>query len=798
MNILSYMKEHLLYLDGGMGTMLQKAGLKPGELPERWCITHPDEVTAIHRAYFDAGCNTVSANTFGANSLHFGEDLEEIIAAAMACAKRAREESCGTQEKFIAMDIGPSGRMLRPYGDLDFEEAVALFGECARFGEKHGADFILIETMSDSYEAKAALLAAKENSSLPIFVSAAFGEDGKLLTGASPAALAAMLEGLGADAIGANCSVGPEKLAPVIEEFLRASSLPILAKPNAGLPRMEGERTIYDLAPDGFAAQMERLLQKGVRIAGGCCGTTPDHLSAMIKATKELAPLPVIKKTETVVSSYTHAVSFSEENLPLLIGERINPTGKKRFKEALLANDMGYILSEGIRQEERGAHILDVNVGLPGIDEASMLSRAITELQAVTALPLQIDTANPIAMERALRLYNGKAMVNSVCGKEESMAAVFPLVKKYGGVVVALTLDENGIPDDAAGRVAIAEHILARAAEYGIDKKDIVFDTLAMTVSAQPQAPLVTIEALRRIRRDLGCHTSLGVSNVSFGLPAREEINRTFFTMALEGGLSAAIMNPHSAGMMASYHAWRALTARDENCADFVAFAPLLQPAAMTEQKTASQSGAENTLARAIVKGMKEDASRLAAEKLLTTEPMTLITEDVIPALNEVGRGFEAKTIFLPQLLMSAEAASTAFEEVKRRAKKENTEKGMTVVLATVKGDIHDIGKNIVKLLLENYGFSVIDLGRDVSPNEILDTVLSSKAPLAGLSALMTTTVPAMEETVKLIREKAPFCRVMVGGAVLTQDYANAMGADAYAKDAMGAVRYAESVKAGI
>ncbi|MBR4869775.1 MAG: homocysteine S-methyltransferase family protein, partial [Oscillospiraceae bacterium] len=528
MNVLEYLKENILYLDGGMGTLLQAKGLVAGEHPERWNLTHADDVTAIHRAYYDAGSNVVSANTFGANALKFSPaELEEIVAAAMENVRRAQKESSGTQAKFAALDIGPLGKLLKPYGDLDFEGAVSIFAQTVRLGVKYGADLVLIETMNDSYETKAALLAVKENCSLPVFVSNAYGEDGKLMTGADPAAMVTMLEGMGADAIGVNCSLGPEALRGVVEKYLSLASIPVLMKPNAGLPVMKDGATYYDVDAASFAKSVASLMEQGVRVAGGCCGTTPAYIAALTKETAALAPKKIEKKNTTCVSSYTHAVTFDRS--PILIGERINPTGKKRFKQALVEHDIGYILNEGIRQQEKGVQILDVNVGLPDIDEPALLCEAMEELQAVLDLPLQIDTADAVAMEKALRRYNGKALVNSVSGKEESMEAIFPLVKKYGGTVIALTLDENGIPETAEGRVAIAEKILARAAEYGIEKKDIIFDTLAMTVSAAPGAAKVTLEALHMIRKDLGCHTSLGVSNVSFGLPNRGDLNSTFF-----------------------------------------------------------------------------------------------------------------------------------------------------------------------------------------------------------------------------------------------------------------------------
>ena len=549
MNFKDYLKNHIVYLDGGIGTLLQAGGLKPGEYPERWNLSHHDVIIDIHKAYFDAGSNVVCTNTFGANCLKFADDeLEQIIKAAVANAKKAREQSVQKGEKFIALDIGPSGKLLKPLGDLDFEDAVNVFSKTVKFGVKYGVDLIIIETMNDSYETKAALLAAKENSNLPVIVSNAYGEDGKLMTGAAPAAMVAMLEGMGADAIGANCSLGPRQLRGVAEELLQKASVPVILKPNAGLPKSINGKTVFDVTVDEFSDEVAALVKKGVRVVGGCCGTTPEYIASLYSKTSELAPVPIADKKITVVSSYTHAIEFGES--PILIGERINPTGKKRFKQALLENDIDYILSEGVNQQEKGVHILDVNVGLPDIDEVQMLKNTVCELQAIIDLPLQIDTSNIAAMEEALRRYNGKAMINSVNGKRESMEAIFPLVKKYGGLVVALTLDESGIPDTAQGRVKIAENILKVANEYGIDKKDIIFDTLAMTISADNKAAVATLSSLKTIKNELGCHTSLGVSNISFGLPNRDAVNGTFFALALQNGLSAAIMNPYSVDMM--------------------------------------------------------------------------------------------------------------------------------------------------------------------------------------------------------------------------------------------------------
>ena len=798
MKILDFIKDNILILDGGMGTLLQSKGLKAGELPETWNITHADVVTDIHRQYYDAGSNVVSTNTFGANLLKFTKsELEQIVMAAMENAREAQRLSKNKGEKFIAFDIGPSGKLLKPYGDLDFEDAVALFAENARLAEKYGADLIFIETMNDSYETKAALLAAKEYSSLPVFVSNAYGADGRLMTGATPVAMVAMLEGMGADAIGANCSLGPRQLIGVAEELLKYASVPVLLKPNAGLPEIKDGKTVYDITSFQFAEEVCSLIKKGVRIAGGCCGTTPEYISALSSLTKDLKPIIGDKKSHSLVSSYTHAVDLS--NAPILIGERINPTGKKRFKEALRSHDLDYILKEGLDQEEAGAHILDVNVGLPEIDEVATISEVVCKLQEVTALPLQIDTTDPIAMEAALRRYNGKAMINSVSGKADSMKAIFPIMKKYGGVTVALTLDENGIPDTAQGRLEIAKKILAVAKEYGIDKKDIIFDTLTMTVSTDPGASKVTLEALKLIRSELGANTVLGVSNVSFGLPNRDILNGIFFTCAMECGLSAAIMNPYSAEMMKAYRAFKALHGLDDGFKDYMDFAQTIESVgtASVSHTVNTQESGITSLEEAIIKGLKDKARELTEQMLSGTSPLDIVKTQIVPALDKVGKGFEEHTLYLPNLLMSAEAAKSAFSPISAAlsASKSENKDQKTIIMATVEGDIHDIGKNIVCLLLENYGYKVIDLGKDVSSEDIVNAAIEYNAPLVGLSALMTTTVPAMEKTVKLLRDKAPNVKVMVGGAVLTEEYAEMIGADFYAPDAMGAVRIAESLK---
>ncbi len=784
MKFLEFLEKNIVLLDGGMGTLLQQKGLKVGEKPELWNITHPEIITEIHKSYYEAGSCVVSTNTFGANLLKFSEkELEEIINKAVENAKKARSISKGGHQKFIALDIGPLGKLLKPFGDLEFEKAVEIFAKTVKIGAKLGVDLVILETFNDSYETKAALLAVKENCDLPVLVSNAYSEDKKLMTGATPAAMVALLEGMGADILGANCSLGPKQLKEVALELLENASVPVVLKPNAGLPRLVEGKTVFDVTPKEFAKDVAELVKCGLSVVGGCCGTTPEYISLLSKEIKGLNLKKTEKKDTTVVSSYTHAVKFDKK--PILIGERINPTGKKRFKQALIQNDIDYILSEGVKQQEKGVHILDVNVGLPDIDEEKMLEACVTALQGVTDLPLQIDSANINAMEKALRIYNGKAMINSVNGKIESMNSIFPLVKKYGGVVVALTLDENGIPEKAEQRVEIAKKILAEAKKYGIDKKDIIFDTLAMSISADQNAANETLKALKIISEELGCKTSLGVSNISFGLPNREIINSTFFSMALENGLSAAIMNPYSEEMMKVYFAYNVLKGNDLNCLQYINFAGGIT------SDTTTKAQENITLKEAIIKGFCEKAANITGELIKARAALDIVNNDIIPALNTVGEGFENKTLYLPQLLMSAEAAKGAFEVIKANLKGNDTKNGKTIVIATVKGDIHDIGKNIVKLLLQNYGFNVIDLGKDVPPEKIVNTAIEKNAEIVGLSALMTTTLSAMEETIALLKQKAPNIKTMVGGAVVNESYAQKIGADKYAKDALEAVRYA-------
>lgn len=745
--------------------------LKAGELPELLNINDPERVYAIHKAYADAGCNIISANTFGANRFKY-DNVDEIVKAAVKNAKRTGKK--------VALDIGPTGKLLKPMGDLDFEECVDIFADVVKAGRDE-ADLVLLETFGDLYEIKAAMLAVKENCDLPLVVSMIFDEKARLLTGADVRTACAVVEGLGADAIGFNCGLGPKQMIPLVEELEKHASIPILVMPNAGLPESVNGETIFNVDPDEFASYMTQIAKMGVSYLGGCCGTTPAHLKAMIEATKDIEDKVPEFKNETIVASYSKSVDLSEG---AVIGERINPTGKKLMKEALRNKDMDYVLRQGITQSEAGAHILDVNMGLPEIDEKEMLCSGVYELQSVLPVPLQLDSGDAEAMEAALRLYNGKAMINSVNGKEKSMKEVFPLAKKYGGVVVCLCLDEDGIPSTAQGRIAIAKKIIKRAAEYGIDKKNLAVDALVMTISTDTNNAIETLNAVDYIRNTLGVNTVLGVSNISFGLPNREAVNTAFYTLAMSRGLSAGIINPNSRPMMNAFFSYKALAGKDESCQEYI------KSAVDTEivQKTENLD-----LKTAIIKGMKEESARCAKELLENTESLVIINDYIIPALDVVGEGFEKNTIFLPQLLMSADSAKAAFDEIKAHFVMSGAEqvKGEKIIIATVEGDIHDIGKNIVKVLLQNYGFDVMDLGKDVKCEKVLEEAQKNNVKLVGLSALMTTTVPNMEKTIKLLHDNTD-AKVFVGGAVLTRDYAKMINADFYAKDAMESVRIAQ------
>lgn len=774
-----------LFFDGAMGTILQEKGLAAGEAPELWNLLHPKDVLSVHISYLEAGVDIISANTFGANPFECqenGVEPEEVIAAGVRLAHQAVEQA---GHGVVALDIGPSGKLLFPMGDLAFEEAVNAFAQMASAGADAGADCVLIETMNDLYEVKAALLGVKEATSLPVFVTTTFDESGKLLTGGDIKAVAAVLEGLGADAIGMNCGLGPKQMLALIKELRSLTSLPLVVNPNAGLPRERNGHTFFDVGPEEFSSCMKEIVLAGAWVIGGCCGTTPEHLRQTVKLCKGLSCQPLPEVSSTIVTSGCKAVEFGRE--PIIIGERINPTGKSRFKQALRDNDLPYILGEGIAQQEAGAHLLDVNVGLPEIDEQAMMCKVVTELQSLSPLPLQIDTSDPETMASAMRVYNGKPLVNSVTAKQSSMRAIFPLVKKYGGVVIGLTITENGIPETAQGRVEAARLIVETAKGYGIDKRDIIIDPLTMAVSAGQDAALVTLDALSRIRRELGVYTSLGVSNVSFGLPQRENVTSAFFLMALQAGLNAAIMNPLSHSMMRAYRSFCALSGYDEGCRAYIDAYAKTDPVT-----TVTASSQELPLREAIEKGLKDKAG-YAAEKLIKTMTgLEIINREIVPALDTVGQQFEAKTLFLPQLLMSADAAKVAFEVIKFHMDGQASEQSkLTIVIATVKGDVHDIGKNIVKVLLENYGFHVIDLGKDVMPEMVVDAVKRENAGLVGLSALMTTTVANMKETIDLLHRETPTVKIMVGGAVLTQEYADMIGADFYGADAMASVRYA-------
>ena len=896
-----------LFFDGGTGTVLQGMGLKPGELPETWNIKHPDRIVQLHYNYFKAGSNIVNTNTFGAFITKFPLELERLVAAAIENANTARNKILQENPDgnyFIAFDIGSCGKLLKPMGDLDFEDCINLFKKTFRAAFKYAKsennlarpkiDCVMIETMNDGYESKAAVLAAKEimeelgllendRGSLPIIVSNVYDKECRTLSGSCPETMVAMLEGLGVEVVGVNCSLGPLEMKPTIERLCHAASVPVLVKPNAGLPKVVDGKTVFDVPAPQFVEAMEELAKIGPMVLGGCCGTTPEYIKGIVdklgggnlplapavkvaqsfskknsrkplnefanpdsaftaSTTPSAGDTPATPPTDKVstgsvisdvigcVTSNTQIVYFGSSYPTVLIGERINPTGKKKFKEALRNKDIPYIISQGLEQEEADAQVLDVNVGLPEIDEKEMMLQVMEELQSVTNLPLQIDTTNTQVMEAALRRYNGKAMINSVNGKQEVMDAVFPLVKKYGGLLVALTLDEDGIPDNSAKRIEIARKIYAEAEKYGIAKKDIIIDPLAMAVSSDTKAGLATLETVRAIHQ-MGGLTSLGISNVSFGLPMREFVTATFFTMAMQNGLSAAIMNPLQQEMKKAWHTTTLLLGKDENCASYINWTeqatvqsltlntttgnnqaggvagggnhPLEGVADKTSNAAEISSNSENKetgcvspLSHAIIKGLKTDAANITRELLTNTDSLEIINEHLIPGLDYVGKRFEAKTMYLPQLLMAAEAAKSAFGEIRsfmEKSSKKGEPKGK-IIIATVKGDIHDIGKNIVKVLLENYDFEVIDLGKDVPPETVVEACKKDQVQLVGLSALMTTTVVSMEETIKLLRKECPWAKICVGGAVMTQEYADQIGADFYGKDAMDTVRYANKV----
>ncbi len=778
------LSKDFIIFDGAMGTMLQAKGLGKDALPETYNVTHPEVIEAIHREYLEAGADVISTNTFGANLLKYSNtELKEVIDSAISCAQKACSDF---SDKYIALDIGPLGRLLAPFGDLSFEEAYEIFSETIRLAENR-TDLIIIETMNDSFETKAALLAAKETSTLPVVVSNVYDENQKLMTGASAKAMIAMVEALGADAMGLNCSLGPEKMLEILPAFKEYSSIPTLIMPNAGLPKVVEGKTVFDVTPKDFADSMKKAADMGARIIGGCCGTNPEYIRKIKEALKGKTPKAIENKNHTLISSYTHAVKWGQS--PVLIGERINPTGKSRIKQAFRENDLSFILSEGIYQQKSGADMLDVNCGLPEIDEGKVLKDTVKALQGVTDLPLVIDTADPKALEHALRIYNGKPLVNSVNGKQESMDTVLPLVKKYGGAVIALTLDEKGIPETAEERIEIAKKIINEAKKYGIDKKDIIVDALTMAISADKNAAKVTLDTIKGIS-EMGVNTVLGVSNISFGLPLRDKVNAEFFALAVGVGLKGAIMNPHCDQMKDA--------AKNPNLSSYDTFAEDIIEKVMGEQNSASPIATSShslTLKEAIENGLSQKSGEIAKALLENTDPLDLVKTEIIPALDNVGEGFEKGKIYLPTLLMSAEAAKAAFYEVKAKISSQGTKatNGRRLVIATVKGDIHDIGKNIVKLLLENYGYEVIDLGKDVAPEIIVDEAIRNDVKMVLLSALMTTTVTSMESTIKLIKETAPHIKTMVGGAVLTDEYAKMINADFYAKDAMQSVRLCDN-----
>ena len=779
------LKTEFLILDGGMGTMLQARGLQPGEQPELWNLTHPDEIEAVQREYVRAGSRVLYTNTFGASALKLektGHTVREVVTAAVQVTRRAAD---GTA--LVALDIGPLGALLEPMGQLSFERAYDLFAEIAEAGARAGADLAVIETMTDLYEAKAALLAVKEKTTLPVFVTMSFEENGRTFMGCTVQSMARTLEGLGADAIGVNCSVGPDLMRPVLEELCRATRLPVIAKPNAGLPDpVDGS---YSMGSAEFAALVAPLADLGVTVLGGCCGTNPDYIRATVAALKEKTP--AAREYDACSFVCTPVTPLRIDGVRV-IGERINPTGKKRFQQALLENDMEYILDVAVQQEDAGADILDVNVGYPGVDEAEMLPRVVKKLQSVVSLPLQLDSANPDALEAGLRVYNGKAAVNSVNGNPDVMARVLPIIRRYGAAVVGLTLDESGIPPTAQGRVKIAERILEQTRAYGIPDEDLWIDCLTLTVSAQQEQARETLAAVREVRHRLGLQTVLGVSNISFGLPNRALVTQSFLTQAMANGLTLPIINPNQTEMLDAVAAHRVLSGEDAGSVRYIErFAA--QPDAPKQPKP----GAEQlTIEQAIMRGLKSDAARIAKDMLTDTQPLALVQEHLIPALDRVGEDYEKGVLFLPQLLSAAQAAQAVFEQIRVAIAKSGGEsvKKDKLVIATVRGDVHDIGKNIVRTVLENYGYDVIDLGRDVPAETIRDTVAREGVRLVGLSALMTTTLPAMEETIRLLHTLPEPPVIFVGGAVVTPEYAAHMQADYYAKDARQAVEIAKEV----
>ena len=780
-----------IIFDGAMGTMLQKRGLKRGEIPELLNLTSPEIIRSIHDEYFDAGCDVVSANTFGANRYKAektGRSLADLVSSAVEIAKKAA--SC-RKKKYAALDIGPCGRVLQPTGDLPFEEAVEVFSEIVRAGSKAGADLILLETFTDLYELKAALIAVKENSNLPVLATMSFEENGTSFFGATVESMTLTLQALGADALGVNCSLGPKQLVPIVERLLRASSIPVMVQPNAGLPLFENGEARYDVTSEEFADHIKKFVEEGAVIVGGCCGTDPGYIRLVKERLKGVTSLRKRPPLRTGVCSPSRSVFFGDDTV--IIGERLNPTGKKALQAALRVKDMDHVLKEAIRQQEQGAHILDVNMGLPDIDEPEMLKKAVIEIQSVVDLPLQLDSSDPNALEKAARVYNGKPLINSVNGKKVSLQKILPIVKKYGAAVLGLTLDDDGIPSSAEGRLRIARNIMEEAQKIGIPKEDVLIDCLVMTVSAQQEQAAETLKAVRMVREELGLKTVLGVSNVSFGLPSRQIINRTMLTMALMQGLDAPIMNPGDEGMREAIAAFRVLMGKDPQAAGFIA-----EYSGSHEMQPKKEAGTERSfdLPQAIKHGLKREAEKATESLLSKMGPLEIIENEIIPSLDSVGKEYESQTIFLPQLIKSAEAAKASFELLRRIISKEGSagsEVRAKMVIATVQGDIHDIGKNIVKVIMENYNFRMIDLGKDVPPEKVVEAVKENSAEIVGLSALMTTTVSSMKTTIDLLRKECPWVKVIVGGAVLTDSLAEYVGADHYAKDAMQAVRILSS-----
>ena len=776
------LKNKYILLDGGFGTELIKKGLLPHEDTVNAVFDHPEWVKEIHKAYIDAGSNIIFADTFGANAFKL-EGSEHTVSECINEALSLAKEAARGTETLVALDVSTTGKLLAPTGDLTFESAYECYKEVCICGEKSGADIISLETFTDLREARIALLAAKENTNLPVTVTLSFDENGLTMNGSTASCVAVTLIAAGADAVGLNCSLGPDKLSGVVEEFLKYSSVPVIVKPNAGLPDLKTGK--YSMCPEEFAYLMAKFYEKGAVILGGCCGTSPEYIASLKKV---LNTTEIKEKAEVVtgvISGATSSVILSE---PRVIGERINPTGKKKFKEALERNDLDYILNEGLSQVEAGADILDVNVGHSEIDEKEMMQKVVTSLQGSIGLPLQLDSTSPEVLEKALRIYTGKAIINSVNGEEKSLSAVLPLAKKYGAAIVGLTLDEDGIPETVEKRVEIAEKIINRAIEIGIPKDDIIIDCLTMTVSAKQSAAQITLEAMKQVKEKFGVKTTLGVSNVSFGLPQREVVNTAFVTLALENGLDLPIMNPNSASMIGAVRAYKVLKAIDKDSVQYIS--------AFAGEKAPVQEKKELTIGECIEKGLKNQGAELTEKALKDTDAQDLINNILIPALDNVGAGFESGKLFLPQLMRAADAAGACFEVIKETMKKNNTktESKGRIILATVKGDVHDIGKNIVKTVLENYGYEVIDLGRDVDPDEVVKAQKEYNVKLVGLSALMTTTLPAMENTVKALKEAKADCKIMVGGAVLTPEYAEKIGADFYAKDAKMSADIAKKV----